>query len=446
MKNLSKKDLLLVSLMLFSLFFGAGNLIFPPFLGQSAGNKTWVAMAGFLITAVGFPILGVVAVAKSNGLYNLAKKFNPIFALIFTTLIYLSIGPGLGIPRAGSLPFEMAVAPYLPQGMSRTLALFLFTLVFFAVAYWLSLSPSKLVDRMGKVLTPTLLFLIAIIFISSLFSPLGSYGNTATEYVANPFLKGFLEGYLTMDTIAALNFGIVISLTIKSRGIKDENSVISSSIKAGLMAGLLLIVIYSMLAHLGATSGNLYGSTSNGAETLTNVMSHIFGAPGLVLLAVVFTLACLTTSVGLITSCSQYFGSLTSRISYKNWVRILVLSSMSLANMGLNKILSISVPILNGIYPIAIMLIVLGILNKYFKDNSTIYKLTILFTGVVSFLDALSQLGLNIDFLNKLLYKLPLYSQGLCWLVPALIGLLLGVILCLFREKLSPSKLKSTLN
>ena len=433
MKNLSKKDLLLVSLMLFSLFFGAGNLIFPPFLGQSAGNKTWVAMAGFLITAVGFPILGVVAVAKSNGLYNLAKKVNPIFALIFTTLIYLSIGPGLGIPRAGSLPFEMAVAPYLPQGMSRTLALFLFTLVFFAVAYWLSLSPSKLVDRMGKVLTPTLLFLIAIIFISSLFSPLGSYGNTATEYVANPFLKGFLEGYLTMDTIAALNFGIVISLTIKSRGIKDENSVISSSIKAGLMAGLLLIVIYSMLAHLGATSGNLYGSTSNGAETLTNVMSHIFGAPGLVLLAVVFTLACLTTSVGLITSCSQYFGSLTSRISYKNWVRILVLSSMSLANMGLNKILSISVPILNGIYPIAIMLIVLGILNKYFKDNSTIYKLTILFTGVVSFLDALSQLGLNIDFLNKLLYKLPLYSQGLCWLVPALIGLLLGVILCLFR-------------
>ena len=446
MKNLSKKDLLLVSLMLFSLFFGAGNLIFPPFLGQSAGNKTWVAMAGFLITAVGFPILGVVAVAKSNGLYNLAKKVNPIFSLIFTTLIYLSIGPGLGIPRAGSLPFEMAVAPYLPQGMSRTLALFLFTLVFFAVAYWLSLSPSKLVDRMGKVLTPTLLFLIAIIFISSLFSPLGSYGNTATEYVANPFLKGFLEGYLTMDTIAALNFGIVISLTIKSRGIKDENSVISSSIKAGLMAGLLLIVIYSMLAHLGATSGNLYGSTSNGAETLTNVMSHIFGAPGLVLLAVVFTLACLTTSVGLITSCSQYFGSLTSRISYKNWVRILVLSSMSLANMGLNKILSISVPILNGIYPIAIMLIVLGILNKYFKDNSTIYKLTILFTGVVSFLDALSQLGLNIDFLNKLLYKLPLYSQGLCWLVPALIGLLLGVILCLFREKLSPSKLKSTLN
>ena len=216
MKNLSKKDLLLVSLMLFSLFFGAGNLIFPPFLGQSAGNKTWVAMAGFLITAVGFPILGVVAVAKSNGLYNLAKKVNPIFALIFTTLIYLSIGPGLGIPRAGSLPFEMAVAPYLPQGMSRTLALFLFTLVFFAVAYWLSLSPSKLVDRMGKVLTPTLLFLIAIIFISSLFNPLGSYGNTATEYVANPFLKvkelKLCELFCIILSISILNIFLTFSI------------------------------------------------------------------------------------------------------------------------------------------------------------------------------------------------------------------------------------------
>ena len=445
MKNLSKKDLLLVSLMLFSLFFGAGNLIFPPFLGQSAGNTTWIAMAGFFITAVGFPVLGVVAVAKSNGLYNLAKKVNPVFAVVFTALIYLSIGPGLGIPRAGSLPFEMAVAPYLPEGVSNSFALFLFTLIFFGVAYWLAISPSKLVDRMGKVLTPILLLLIAVIFIGSLFKPLGSYGNATTEYASNPFLKGFLDGYLTMDTIAALNFGIVISVTIKSRGIKDEKSIISSSIKAGIIAGLLLIAIYSMLAHLGATS-QTYGSTSNGAETLTNVMSHIFGAPGLILLAIVFTLACLTTCVGLITSCSQYFCTLTPKISYENWVIILVISSMLLANMGLNTILSISVPILNAIYPVAIMLIVLGILNKYLKDNSTIYGLTILFTGLVSVLDALVQVGLNIEFLNKILSKLPLYSQGLCWFVPSLAGLLLGILIYLVKRKLESSKLKTTFN
>ena len=446
MKKLSRKDLLLVSLMLFSLFFGAGNLIFPPFLGQSAGTVTWIAMAGFFITAVGFPILGVVAVAKSEGLYNLAKRVNPLFAVVFTALIYLSIGPGLGIPRAGSLPFEMAVAPYLPVGVSKTLALFIFTLVFFSVAYWLALSPSKLVDRMGKVLTPTLLTLIAVIFISSLFKPLGSYGNPVVEYSSNPFLKGFLEGYLTMDTIAALNFGIVISIAIKSRGVTDEKNLISSSIKAGSIAGLLLIVIYSMLAHLGASSGSIYAATSNGAETLTNVMSHIFGAPGLVLLAVVFTLACLTTSVGLITSCSQYFSTLSSKISYKSWVRILSLSSMTLANMGLNTILSISVPVLNAIYPIAIMLIVLGILNRYFNDNSIVYGLTILFTGVISIFDALSQVGLNIGVVNNLLSKLPLYSEGLCWFVPALVGLSLGVLISLVKGKAKSPEFESTLN
>ena len=173
MNKLSKKDFVLVSLMLFSLFFGAGNLIFPPFLGQSAGNQMWVAMLGFFITAVGFPILGVVAVAKSKGLYNLANQVNPVFASIFTVLIYLSIGPGLGIPRAGSLPFEMAVAPYLPAEFSVTLARFLFTAVFFASSYWLALSPTKLVDRMGKVLTPILLMLITVIFVGSVVKPLG---------------------------------------------------------------------------------------------------------------------------------------------------------------------------------------------------------------------------------------------------------------------------------
>ena len=169
MKKLSRKDLLFVGLMLFSLFFGAGNLIFPPFLGQSAGDKVWIALGAFLITAVGFPILGVIAVAKSGGLEKLARKVNPLFATVFTVLIYLSIGPCLGIPRAGSLPFEMVVSPYLPSNMSETIARLMFTLIFFSVAYWLSLSPNKLVDRMGKVLTPTLLTLILVIVIGSVF-------------------------------------------------------------------------------------------------------------------------------------------------------------------------------------------------------------------------------------------------------------------------------------
>lgn len=446
MKKLSKKDLLLVGLMLFSLFFGAGNLIFPPFLGQAAGVETWVSMSSFFITAVGFPILGVVAVAKSGGLSNLAKRVNPVFAGIFTVLIYLSIGPCLGIPRAASLPFEMAVAPYLPESISTTLALFLFTLVFFVVAYWLSLSPTKLVDRMGKVLTPTLLILILVMFVGSLFRPLGNYGEATAEYISTPFVKGFLDGYLTMDTIAALNFGIVIALAIKTKGVTDEKAVISTTIKAGLIAGTLLITIYSMLAHLGATSGGRFGGTENGAQTLTNVTTYIYGKPGAILLAVMFTLACLTTSVGLITSCSQYFATLTNKVSYKNWVRVLTLSSMTLANMGLTKILAISVPVLIAIYPIAIMLIVLAMLDNLFKGSNVVYSLTILFTGVVSIVDALGQVGIKLGFVTNLFSGLPLYAEGLGWVVPALIGMFLGVASIFVKNRLVNEKTVVTNN
>ena len=442
MKQLSKKDLLFVGLMLFSLFFGAGNLIFPPFLGQSAGQKVWIALGAFLITAVGFPILGVIAVAKSGGLENLAKRVNPIFAMIFTVLIYLSIGPCLGIPRAGSLPFEMAVSPYLPSNVSQVLARLIFTLVFFSIAYWLALSPTKLVDRMGKVLTPTLLTLILVIVIGAVFKPLGSYGEATGAYVNSPFVTGFLEGYLTMDTIAALNFGIVISLAIKSRGVSDEKLVVSNSIKAGVIAGSLLIAIYAVLGHLGATSGGRFGTTANGAQTLTNVITYIFGKPGAVLLAIIFTLACLTTCVGLITSCSQYFATLTSKVSYKGFVRILALLSMGIANMGLTQILSISVPVLNAIYPIAIMLIVLGMMNRVFTGNAMAYRLTIIFTGVVSVVDALGQVGVGVEALTKLFERLPLYSQGLGWIVPAAVGMILGVLMKVVKENVKTEKLE----
>lgn len=443
MKNLSKKDLLFIGLMLFCLFFGAGNLIFPPFMGQLAGDKIWIVMIGFFITAVGFPVLGVIAVSKSGGLTNLAKRLNPVFATIFTVLIYLSIGPGLGIPRAGSLPFEMAVAPYLPEGMSIKLSLLLYTLIFFTIAYWLSLSPTKLVDRMGKVLTPTLLLLILVMVVGSFIKPLGGYGAASSSYEISPFFKGFLDGYLTMDTIAALNFGIVIALAIKSKGIKDEKVIVSSSIKAGLIAGGLLTVIYVLLAHLGAASGGKYGLTENGAQTLTNVTTYIFGKPGAILLALIFTLACLTTCVGLITSCSQYFSTLTNKISYKNWVRVLTLFSMLLANMGLTKILSISVPVLNAIYPIAIMLIVLSMLDFIFKGDSLTYSLTILFTGVVSIIDALGQVGVKIGFITKSITFLPLYNEGLAWITPAITGIILGLCVKFIKEFLKENKIFS---
>ncbi|QDX93717.1 branched-chain amino acid transport system II carrier protein [Brevibacillus laterosporus] len=436
MQRLSKKDLLLVSFMVFSLFFGAGNLIFPPYLGQSAGTNFWQAMSGFIISAVGLPILGVVAVAKSDGLHHLAKRVHPIFALIFTLLIYLSIGPFLGIPRNGSLAFEMGVAPFLPtEWQQNSWILLLYTLVYFLIAFWLCLNPDKLSDRFGKVLTPSLLILLAGIFIYSLFKPMGSFDSPIESYVQTPYFNGFLDGYLTMDTIAALNFGIVISVTLKQKGIKEKKSLIATTVYAGLIAGAILVSIYVLLGYLGAASSHMFGVAENGAQTLTNVVLYLFGKPGVILLGLVFSLACLTTSVGLITSCSQYFATLVPRVSYKMWVTVLALISMFFANMGLSGILSISVPVLSAIYPLAITLIVLSFANDVLKGDSIVYVCSMLFVGIISITDACGQVGFHSLAFDNLLRYLPMHAEGLGWIIPGVVGALLGYVISFSKKK-----------
>lgn len=425
MEKLDRKKLLFVSLMIFSMFFGAGNLIFPPQLGQLAGTNMLTAMSGFLISAVGLPILAVAVVAKAGGLHVLASRVHSGFALAFTLLIYLSIGPLLGIPRAASLAFEMGISPFLSEALSGSgMPLFIYTLVYFAIAFWLCMSPSKLVDRFGKVLTPTLLILIVSVFAFSLFKPIGGFAAPSGDYVHSPLLKGFLEGYNTMDAIAALNFGIVISIALKEIGVTEEKKLVSNTIKAGAMAGLFLTIIYGMLAYLGAASMTRFGATKNGAQTLTNVVFYLFGQKGSVLLGLIFSLACLTTSVGLLTSCSQYFAKLMPKVSYKAWITILSVSSMIFANVGLTQILKFSVPALTAIYPMAIVLMVLALFNNFFKGNSYVYLFTMICTSFVSILEALGQFGLKVNILNSL----PFYSKGLGWIIPAAVGAIAGFI------------------
>ena len=238
--KLGKKNMLLVSLMLFSLFFGAGNLIFPPFLGQVAGSHTPIAMLGFLVTAVLLPVMGVVAVAEFDGLDKLAGKVNPHFSLFFTIAIYLSIGPGLGIPRAASVPFEMAIAPYLPAGSNLKAFMVLYSLVFFLTAGWLALTPNKLVSRIGKFLTPSLLILMVGLFVSFLFRGEASVAPARGAYEEGALVTGFLEGYNTMDAIAALNFGLVIATTLRSLKVESKKEVMHYTVLAGIAAGTIL--------------------------------------------------------------------------------------------------------------------------------------------------------------------------------------------------------------
>lgn len=315
--KLNKKNMMVISFMLFSLFFGAGNLIFPPFLGQNAGEHTFTAMAGFLLTAVVLPVLGVIVVARFDGLDKLSGKTGKRFAFIFTVLIYLSIGPGLGIPRVTSVPFEMAVSPYLPNDANRTLWMVLYSALFFLVALWLCLNPGKLVQRIGRVLTPSLLILLVLLFISFVTKGNVNVAPTLDSYQSSAFLKGFTEGYNTMDTIAALNFGLVISTTLVSFGLNEKKDRITHTVYAGIFAGSILAIVYMMLSYMGMCSSGVYAVQENGTWTLRCIVQQVFGGRGAILLAAIFSLACLTTCVGLINSISQFFS-----ILFKNFVEI----------------------------------------------------------------------------------------------------------------------------
>lgn len=428
MKKCSKKNLILLSLTLFSMFFGAGNLIFPPFLGQNAGVQSLPALIGFLITAVGFPVLGIAVVSRFNGLDVLAQKVHSGFGLFFAVLIYLSIGPLLATPRTATLPFEMAILPMLPEGTSPQLSLVLFTSAFFLIAWLLSRNPSKLIDHLGKLLTPALLILIVAVFAAACLHPLGSPVQPQAAYAASPLIKGFLEGYLTMDALAALNFGIVVSLNIRALGIDDDQEIMSTSMKAGCLAGLILAVIYVMLTLLGASlSGMPIGA--NGAQTLTLAVTSLFGEGGRWVMALIFLLACMTTCVGLLTSCSEFFSSLTPKINYSKWLLFLTLFALGVSNFGLSAILSISVPILNMIYPMALVLILLGLGDPLYKNNRFVYPLTVFSTGIVSILSELDVLGLSIPGLSSLLNTLPLASQSLGWVSIALMMFVFALIL-----------------
>lgn len=422
--KLSKKNMVLASC-LFSMFFGAGNLIFPPFLGQNAADRTLTALLGFLITAVVLPVLAVVVVARFDGLEKLGGQVGKRFGMVFALLVYVSLGPGLAIPRAASVPFEMSVAPYLSDTAPVAGLRVLYSLVFFALALWLCLSPGKLMDWLGYVLTPSLLFLLVFLFVSFLARGETAVAAAQGDYATGAFAKGFVEGYQTMDALAGLNFGLVVVSTLKAYGVTEKKAQLRSTLHCGVLAGLLLALIYGMLSYMGMASSGVYEIQDNGAWTLRCIVYQLFGEPGAVLMAAIFTLACLTTCVGLINSISQYFNRLWGKISYKTWVYLITVFSFLVCNLGLNTILSVSVPVLTATYPTAIALILLGLGHRLWGDNKWVYPLTVgLITGI-SIITAVDQQGFAIPVLRWL----PGYEAGFGWLLPGLLALGLSLLL-----------------
>ena len=429
MKNFSMKDNLYIGFLLFALFFGAGNLIFPPTLGQLAGTNILEGMIGFLITSVGLPILGVTTIAKFGNLQTLTNHVHPKFSIIFTIITYLCLGPFLVIPRAGSVAFEMGALPFLPDKFTtQNMSLLIYTILYFLLNFWLCLNPSKLFDRVGKILTPLILGIIVIIFVKSLLNPVGLYGDPSQKYEDNVIFKGIIDGYLTMDALSALLFGSVVVSAIKKRGIHDSKQIAQITIRSGIIAGICLAIIYLTLGHLGATSHSLLNSPENGGRILTTITTQLFGNFGCILLGLVFTLACLTTSIGLITACGQYFSKIIPCFSYKKCIGILCFTSMILANLGLNQINLISVPILTTIYPLTIVLIIMSFFHNYFKGYSSVYVGGLTGTALISIVEGLKQSNFKMEFIENIYVFIPLYEAGIGWLLPAFLGSVFGYL------------------
>ena len=433
MKNIMHfiKGNLAVGLLLFALFLGAGNIIFPPLLGQQAGENITVAMIGFLITGVGLPLLAIVAVAKAGGdLQLLANRVSPAFGILFTSIVYLAIGPFFAVPRTGSVSYEIGIAPFLPEVMKdHWVPLFITSILFFSLILYLSINPSKLVDRVGKILTPALLLVILLLAVKSFISPMGEPGVAVGNYISSPFAEGFVQGYLTMDVLSALVFGIVILQALRDMGMKDKKKQVNTTIFAGVVAAIGLSFVYISLGHIGNTSITAIGTSANGGDIIAKSAEVLFGSLGSIILSATILLACISTAVGLLTANAQFFHKLFPKISYKTFLIVFTIFSTAITNVGLSTIINASLPVLLIIYPIAMVLMVLSLADHFFKGGQIVYILALIPTFLVSLYDGLKQMKVEITSYENILQALPLYDQNLGWLVPAIVGAFIGFII-----------------
>ena len=440
-KHLTFKQKILVAGTLFGMFFGAGNLIFPVHLGQLAGRNVLPAMIGFIITAVGIPIMGVAAIGNthSDGLQQLSNKVGKGYGYVFSCLLYLTIGPGFAIPRCATTSFTVGVAPMLGAGASESIALLIFSVIFFAIVLILSLHPGEITVWIGKVITPIFLVFLAILVVTALINPSASVSavEPAAGYQTGALSLGFIEGYGTMDAIAGLAFGIVVVDVIRRMGVDNDDAVAVDVLGSGALTGILMAVIYIVTILMGTQSRGLFEISDNGGIALTQIAGHYFGGVGQIILAVTITFACLKTSIVLVTSCSETFVKMThGKLSYKAWAILFTLFSFAVSNVGLSAIIEYSIPVLMLIYPPAIALSILAFIGKFFHQDKAVYISVMAFTWAAAIFDFMKTLpagvqsSLHLDRLVAFARQyLPLFDLNLGWLLPACLGFVIGLVI-----------------
>ena len=446
-RSLNGKETVFVASMLFGMFFGAGNLIFPVSMGQLSGNNMWQAAAGFLITGVGLPLLGVAAlgISREDGLMGLSSRVGRRYGKFFTCILYLTIGPFFAIPRCATVAYTVGVERIIPDSM-QTAVLAVFSLLFFAAVLFFSLRPGEILTWIGKVLNPLFLLFLGLLVIRALLSPMGSIFGAAPEgaYAAGAFYQGFLEGYNTMDALAGLAFGIIVVNVIRDLGVENPGDVAKNTVRSGILSSVLMAVIYVLVTVVGAQSRGVFPPSSNGGEALALIAGHYFGPAGAVILAAAVTLACLKTAVGLITSCGETFQKIFPKgPSYRIWAVLFSTLSFLIANLGLDAIVSWSKPVLLFLYPLAITLILLTLFGRLFGNDGRVYRWVTGFTAAaaaVDFINALPGQVLSALRLEKTAEAvrdfLPFAENGFGWICPALLGLVIGIFYCAYKKSI----------
>lgn len=423
--------------MLFGLFFGAGNLIFPVFLGQQAGHHVWTAVIGLLLTGIGLPLLGVagIGLTRSEGVFDLATKVNRPFAYVFTILLYLTIGPFFALPRLATTSFQIGLAPFTSPG-AQPAVLAIFSVIFFFTAWWLARNPGKLMVYVGKWLTPTFLVLLGILLLAAFVKPMGGFTSAARgTYITEPILSGFTEGYNTMDALASLAFGIVIINSIRALGVTEPGQIARDVIKGGTISIVLMGLIYTLLALMGTMSVGQFSPAANGGITLAQVAAYYFGTFGNALLALIVIIACLKTAIGLISAFGDTLHEMFPRIPYAALIAAASILPCLFANVGLTKLITYSTPVLMFLYPLAIVLIFLAVLSPILETSRWLFGTSTLITLIPAIFSAVAALPANLQqtgwghAIINLNNRLPLAVAGFSWVVPALLGIALGWLL-----------------
>ncbi|MEG0857191.1 MAG: branched-chain amino acid transport system II carrier protein [Terrisporobacter sp.] len=421
----TNKDIIVTGFALFAMFFGAGNLIFPPFLGLITGTSWQTAFSGFVLADVGISLLAILAVAKCNGQVNkVFSRSGEKFGLILTCAIMICIGPLLAIPRTAATTFEMGVQP-LVGGFSSIL----FSIIFFGMTILLTIKPSKVVDIIGSYLTPALLVALLLLIGMGIVNPLGEIAPPVIEGV---FSEGIFQGYQTLDALGAVSLSAVIIASIAAKGYTKQEEKVKLTFKAGIVAGVGLIIVYGGLAYLGATVSTMFDSNVSQAGLIVSITEMLLGYPGKVVLAIIVMLACLTTSIGLTSAFASYFASFSKgKVKYETIVIGVCVFSTIISNFGVSTIIQFSAPILSLVYPPTIALIVLTLFSKSIKNNN-VFRFSAYAALFISLLNVIVSFGDKVPFIKTLplsfLDKLPLASVGFNWVVPALIAAAIGFV------------------